>query len=56
MSGDAPDDAEVYHCPDCGAELDVLYKRNEFDPTLVTGWCPESGVAKAVPVKEETDA
>ena len=29
----------IYYCPNCGAELDVLYRRAEFDPPRVTGRC-----------------
>lgn len=39
-------------CPDCGADLNVLYVRREMKMPTVTGWCPESGKAKAVPLSE----
>lgn len=42
---------DTYHCPDCGAELEVLYERNSFRrlPPMVSGWCSESGEPKSVP-------
>lgn len=30
----------TYHCPDDGGEMDVLYRRGEFDTPRVTCWCP----------------
>lgn len=39
MPDDREDSGSGHECPDCGAPLEVLYDRPEYDPPVVTGWC-----------------